>query len=115
MDRLQRLLLLVAGWIDISVSYANLRLGALLRGQRQVETNSSLLAGPAAIAGDPFEIEVYDGTANAPGVPGMELHVNDWATGNREATPCAPSRAMASSRLEGLHDSRAEPPPLVDP
>jgi hypothetical protein len=36
-----------------------------------------------ARAGDPFEIQVYDGTANAPGEPGIELHVNDWATGNR--------------------------------
>ena len=40
-----------------------------------------------ARAGDPFEIQVYDGTANAPGVPGLELHVNDWATGNHVATP----------------------------
>jgi hypothetical protein len=29
-----------------------------------------------ALAVDPFEIQVYDGTANAPGVPGLELHVN---------------------------------------
>jgi hypothetical protein len=29
-----------------------------------------------ARAVDPFEIQVYDGTANAPGVPGLELHVN---------------------------------------
>jgi hypothetical protein len=40
-----------------------------------------------ARAGDPFEIQVYDGTANAPGVPGLELHLNDWATGNHVATP----------------------------
>ncbi|MGD0528575.1 MAG: hypothetical protein ABSE49_25800 [Polyangiaceae bacterium] len=40
-----------------------------------------------ARAGDPFEIQVYDGTANAPGVPGLELHLNDWATGNRVAVP----------------------------
>jgi hypothetical protein len=43
--------------------------------------------GSLARASDPFEIQVYDGTANAPGVPGIELHLNDWATGNREATP----------------------------
>jgi hypothetical protein len=42
---------------------------------------------PPARAGDPFEIQVYDGTANAPGDPGIELHLNDWATGNREAAP----------------------------
>jgi hypothetical protein len=40
-----------------------------------------------ARAGDPFEIQVYDGTADAPGVPGIELHVNEWATGHRESTP----------------------------
>ncbi|MGH7294007.1 MAG: hypothetical protein ACRELB_03690 [Polyangiaceae bacterium] len=42
---------------------------------------------PDARAGDPFEIQVYDGTADAQGVPGLELHVNDWATGNRDAAP----------------------------
>lgn len=26
---------------------------------------------------------MYDGTADPPGVPGLELHLNDWATGNR--------------------------------
>jgi hypothetical protein len=41
----------------------------------------------AARAGDPFEIQVYDGTADPPGVPGLELHLNQWTTGNREATP----------------------------
>jgi hypothetical protein len=33
-------------------------------------------ASRQARAVDPFEIQVYDGTANAPGVPGLELHVN---------------------------------------
>ncbi len=46
-----------------------------------------LVAPAPARAGDPFEIQVYDGTANAPGVPGIELHLNHWATGNRDATP----------------------------
>jgi hypothetical protein len=46
-----------------------------------------MLAGSTASAGDPFEIQVYDGTANPPGAPGIELHVNDWATGNRESDP----------------------------
>jgi hypothetical protein len=41
----------------------------------------------SARAGDPFEIQVYDGTANPPGVPGVELHLNDWATGHRDAEP----------------------------
>ena len=44
-------------------------------------------ASRAAYAGDPYEIQVYDGTANAPGVPGLELHLNDWATGQHEAAP----------------------------
>jgi hypothetical protein len=48
---------------------------------------AALTASPNAHAGDPFEIQVYDGTANAPAVPGIELHLNDWATGFRSATP----------------------------
>ena len=35
----------------------------------------STVSSPAR-AVDPFEIQVYDGTANPPGVPGLELHVN---------------------------------------
>ncbi|HEY4014563.1 MAG TPA: hypothetical protein VGM06_14575 [Polyangiaceae bacterium] len=58
-------------------------------------------AAPAARAGDPFEIQVYDGTANAPGVPGLELHLNDWATGHRDATaPEAPLHGQAHATLE---------------
>ncbi len=38
-------------------------------------------------AGDPFEIQVYDGTANPPGIFGLEVHLNDWATGNRTSDP----------------------------
>jgi hypothetical protein len=48
----------------------------------------SLALGVAAVfdvtlarATDPFEIQVYDGTANAPGVPGLELHANFVAAG----------------------------------
>jgi hypothetical protein len=29
-----------------------------------------------ARAVDPFEIQIYDGTANGPGIPGLELHIN---------------------------------------
>jgi len=62
---------------------------------------AALLATSRASAGDPFEIQVYDGTANAPGVPGIELHVNDWATGNREATPPeAPLHGQFHATLE---------------
>jgi hypothetical protein len=40
-----------------------------------------LLATSKAGAVDPFEIQVYDGTANPPGVPGLELHVNTVVAG----------------------------------
>jgi hypothetical protein len=40
-----------------------------------------------ACAVDPFEIQVYDGTSDAPGVAGLELHVNDVASGRTSATP----------------------------
>ena len=40
-----------------------------------------------AAAVDPFEIQVYDGTANNPGVPGIELHVNRVFDGVRTALP----------------------------
>lgn len=36
---------------------------------------------------DPFEIQVYDGTANAPGVPGLELHLNRVLIGLRSSEP----------------------------
>jgi hypothetical protein len=44
-----------------------------------------LLSPGLARAFDPFEIQVYDGTANAPGVPGLELHVNRVFNGLRSA------------------------------
>jgi hypothetical protein len=40
-----------------------------------------------AHAVDPFEIQVYDGTANAPGVPGLELHLNTVPNGQKSAEP----------------------------
>ena len=39
------------------------------------------LATRAALAVDAFEIQVYDGTANPAGEPGLELHVNDVVRG----------------------------------
>ena len=60
-----------------------------------------MAVAPLARAGDPFEIQVYDGTANPPGVPGLELHLNDWATGHRDATaPEAPLHGQAHATLE---------------
>jgi hypothetical protein len=36
---------------------------------------------------DAFEIQVYDGTANAAGAPGLELHINDVVRGSTTAMP----------------------------
>jgi hypothetical protein len=41
----------------------------------------------AAHAVDPFEIQVYDGTANTPGKPGLELHLNNVANGVAVSDP----------------------------
>jgi len=46
-----------------------------------------LLAERPAHAVDPFEIQVYDGTSDAPGTGGVELHVNEVADGVRTAPP----------------------------
>jgi hypothetical protein len=45
------------------------------------------LSPGSARAVDPFEIQVYDGTANQRGGAGLELHVNYWATGHGGAQP----------------------------
>jgi hypothetical protein len=65
-----------------------------------VVVGATFLAAEAR-AGDPFEIQVYDGTANPPGVPGIELHLNQWATGNTAATPPeAPLHGQFHATLE---------------
>jgi hypothetical protein len=54
-----------------------------------------------ARAVDPFEIQVYDGTANPAGAAGVELHLNDWATGHRDATsPELPLHGQFHATLE---------------
>jgi len=40
-----------------------------------------------AWAVDPFEIQVYDGTVNPSGTPGIELHVNSVISGRQDAVP----------------------------
>src|ERR1700722_96602 len=45
------------------------------------------LSARTAAAVDPFEIQVYDGTANSPGSPGLELHVNRVFSGLTTAPP----------------------------
>lgn len=47
----------------------------------------SLLFSSEAQALDAFEIQVYDGTADGPGQPGIELHANSVVSGEREAVP----------------------------
>ena len=59
------------------------------------------LASPRARALDPFEIQVYDGTANAPGAFGLELHLNHVATGHASATsPELPLLGQTHATLE---------------
>ena len=45
------------------------------------------LSPKLARAVDPFEIQVYDGTADAPGAPGLELHLNTVPNGRKTAEP----------------------------
>ncbi len=62
----------------------------------------ALLAAPAARATDPFEIQVYDGTANAPGLLTLENHVNLVARGQRDAAgPEAPTDRQLHWTFEG--------------
>jgi hypothetical protein len=59
------------------------------------------LAARDAHAVDPFEIQVYDGTANAPGVPGLELHVNRVFDGLKVApAPELPAHHQSHFTLE---------------
>jgi hypothetical protein len=58
-------------------------------------------AARPARAVDPFEIQVYDGTANAPRVFGLELHLNHVATGHGTATaPEIPLLGQTHATLE---------------
>jgi hypothetical protein len=60
-----------------------------------------LLSSESAFGGDPFEIQVYDGTANPPLVPGVELHLNGWPTGRRDAaSPEAPLHGQFHATVE---------------
>jgi hypothetical protein len=52
---------------------------------------AALCLTPRARATDAFEIQVYDGTANEPWQPGLELHLNHIASGLKE--PSAPEIA----------------------
>jgi len=48
---------------------------------------TGVLVASSASAVDPFEIQVYDGTANEAGAVGLELHINRVVSGLRSATP----------------------------
>jgi hypothetical protein len=62
---------------------------------------ASLLVANGARAADPFEIQVYDGTANDPGQAGLELHTNYVANGSHEPDGTAlPSHHVAHFTLE---------------
>jgi hypothetical protein len=52
---------------------------------RTIAAICTLCGSRGASALDAFELQVYDGTANAPGQPGIELHVNSVASGHRDA------------------------------
>jgi hypothetical protein len=49
---------------------------------------------------DPFEIQVYDGTANPPNVPGLEMHLNHFFGGGEAAPPELPLAAQTHATLE---------------
>ena len=54
---------------------------------------ATLLVSGLARATDPFEVQVYDGTANAPGAPGLELHLNYVAIGSN-VPPVSPELSL---------------------
>ena len=60
-----------------------------MRGRARVGVALALIAAAPgeARALDAFEIQVYDGTANPPGVFGLELHTNAVASGVATSTP----------------------------
>jgi hypothetical protein len=45
----------------------------------------AMAAAKPARAVDPFEMQVYDGSVDAPGTPGLELHVNTVPNGRKTA------------------------------
>jgi len=65
---------------------------------RAVTLSFALLAPRRLLAVDPFEIQVYDGTANAPGQPGLELHLNTVPNGRKSA----PGPEVAPDRVTHL-------------
>jgi hypothetical protein len=60
-------------------------MGARARAVRFGVLAAAVMGPRAALALDAFEIQVYDGTANPAGTPGLELHVNDVVSGSTTA------------------------------
>jgi hypothetical protein len=54
----------------------------------------------AAWALDPFEIQVYDGTADEVGHAGLELHLNHWRGSQPSAPPVLPLDRQTHATLE---------------
>lgn len=79
-----------------------------MRGPLRIVVAALLVSLPAA-ALDPFEIQVYDGTANGRGEVGLEMHLNYVARGlQASAAPELPSNRQAHATLEpsyGVTDS----------
>ncbi len=73
-----------------------------MKARRGALALAAWLAARPCHASDPFELQVYDGTANAPGEAGIELHLNAWATGNRQNydPPEAPLHGQLHATLE---------------
>src|SRR5439155_11727281 len=67
-------------WSDCVEAMAGAPL-AVNRGYALGVSLAALFAAAPARAADPFEIQVYDGTANAPRRFGLELHLNGYAAG----------------------------------
>lgn len=87
------------------IARARVRGSVYRRPVRQGAAIASILAlsawGGVTRAADPFEIQVYDGTANEVGAPGLELHLNDWVSGHRDASgPEAPLHGQFHATLE---------------
>jgi len=68
---------------------------------------AGLVQTRAAFALDAFEIQVYDGTANPAGVPGLELHINDVVRGSTTVqAPELPPNHQAHFTLEPSYGVR---------
>jgi hypothetical protein len=75
---------------------------AVTRGRRCAALGAlaAVLASQPARAADPFEIQVYDGTANEPGHAGLELHTNYVARGLGDAPPLLATDKVFHMTLE---------------